>query len=112
MSLQKAANETAATIKKIRSIAKESFDLDLSVQQAANVALNPTISSLLNTTVPNMKTGKNINELSVIPEENTLETLRPMVSVMGGKKKRKKKRKKTRKKKRKKRKRTRRKIKK
>ena len=32
----KAANETAATIK-IRSIAKESFDLDSFVQQAANV---------------------------------------------------------------------------
>ena len=68
---------------------------------------NPTISSLLNTTVPNMKTGRNINELSVIPEENTLETLRPMVSVMGGKEKKKKRKKQEKEKK--KRKRTRRK---
>ena len=100
--LQQAANETAATIKKIRSIAAESFGLNLSVQQAANVALNPTISSLLNPTVPNMRTGRNISELSMIPEE---QTLRPLVdtampiSVMGGKKKRKRSRKKRKKKK-------------
>jgi len=102
MPLQQAANETAATIKKIRSIAAESFGLNLSVQQAANVALNPTISSLLNPTVPNMRTGRNISELSMIPEE---QTLRPLVdtampvSVMGGKKKRKRSRKKRKKKK-------------
>ena len=89
--LQQAANETASTIKYIRSIANQS-GLNLSVQQSANVALN----------LVKMKTGRNISELSMIPEEQTLSSLvntTMPISVMGGKKKRKRSRKKRKKKK-------------
>ena len=103
MTLENAINETAKTIKNIKSMGK-SMGMDISIQQSASIALNQNISSL----IP-LKTGRQLTNLSMIPEESYLPSV---ISVRGGKKRKKKlkKKKKTKKfKRKKKKKRTRRK---
>ena len=77
MTLENAINETAKTIKNIKSMGK-SMGMDISIQQSASIALNQNISSL----IP-LKTGRQLTNLSMIPEESYLPSV---ISVRGGKK--------------------------